>query len=220
MSFIEDFIRNHRNELDILDINDDLFACIRKEFEKKRIESFIENNVPTMDIDFDSKKLWNNIKAKIETENIPIVPRKTSISISLNSYFLRAAAIFIIIFLSMVYFRSYLGNIDPSNSMNKELVEALEHEPYYLSMLNNKISLIRNQQGLTNHTQSILSEIHLLDSSYNVLKEDLIYNFSNREEIIQAMMENLKIRMQLLDDQLYLLRELPNYTTNKYHIDI
>lgn len=55
--------------------------------------------------------------------------------------------------------------------------------------------------------KSFMADINQLDSSYNALKKELPEN-PNREQLLEAMLENLKIQSALLNQQLQVIQKI------------
>lgn len=55
--------------------------------------------------------------------------------------------------------------------------------------------------------QRFLGDINKLDSSYNVLKSKLSTN-ANREQLLEAMIQNLKLQTELLNQQLQIIQQI------------
>lgn len=55
--------------------------------------------------------------------------------------------------------------------------------------------------------KQFLGDINKLDSSYNVLKRELPTN-ANREQLLEAMIQNLKLQTELLNQQLQIIQQI------------
>ncbi len=55
--------------------------------------------------------------------------------------------------------------------------------------------------------KQFVTDITKLDSSYNVLKRELPAN-PNREQLLEAMIRNLQVQMDLLNQQLQIIQQI------------
>ncbi|WEK35306.1 MAG: hypothetical protein P0Y53_22675 [Candidatus Pseudobacter hemicellulosilyticus] len=62
--------------------------------------------------------------------------------------------------------------------------------------------------------KTFTGDINKLDSSYNELKEELPTN-PNREQLLEAMIENLKLQADLLNQQLQIIHQIKQAKQNK-----
>lgn len=63
--------------------------------------------------------------------------------------------------------------------------------------------------------QQFLGDISQLDSSYNNLKKELPSN-PNREQLLEAMIDNLKMQTELLNQQLQIIQQIKQSKTNTH----
>lgn len=77
--------------------------------------------------------------------------------------------------------------------------ELAETEVYYASQINDKLEMISVSNAEIDDV--ILENLALLDSAYNDLKLDLKDNIDN-EEVVGAMIENYRIKLQILEQVL------------------
>jgi len=80
----------------------------------------------------------------------------------------------------------------PVNEVNNELAEM---EQYYANEISEKILLVTNQL----EDNSILKDLEVMDQAFADLKADLKDNVDN-EEVIEAMMENYRLKLKILDE--------------------
>lgn len=73
--------------------------------------------------------------------------------------------------------------------------EISEIEGFYASQINQKVSLIKNHET----GDRILSDLEKMDEVFAELKSDLKENVDN-EEVLMALMENYRLKLQILED--------------------
>jgi hypothetical protein len=129
----------------------------------------------------------------------------------------KAAAV-VAIFTASYYFHDYVdyrraaeqdflaGSIEDEGGspLVKELVEA---EAYYTAQIDlRKEEVLRLTTGLPDVQKEIDLEIVELDKVFEELKEDLKDNADN-EEVIEAMIQNYRLKLDILEEMLYRLKE-------------
>lgn len=162
---------------------------------EERLEQFIKNNREDFDNLEPSPEVWKNIQsAQDNTKKRRIVP-----------ILLRVAAVFAaVIIASAILFKTnilvpdeYAGLAD-----DPELRELVEAESYYAHQVDTKLKEIRKcYYTYPELKQEIESDITELETMYMNLKKDLRENVSNKE-VIEAMIENNRYRLKLVDDVL------------------
>ena len=133
----------------------------------------------------------------------------------------RAAAV-VIIFVSSYFFHDYMdsrerGSLMEQTQMGQDM-EGLEElqvlkdaEAYYTSMIDSKEEQILQILGEDNQVMNdIMEEMNELDEIYVQLKNDLKDNVAN-EEIIEAMVQNYRMKLFILED---ILKQLQKTNTN------
>ncbi len=120
------------------------------------------------------------------------------------------------IFVASYFFHDYMAsrnqtpeklfgkNMEDASPMARELMEA---EAYYSSMISQKQEEIFR---LTTSNPDIRHEIDMemvdLDRVYSELREDLKDNAHN-EEVIEAMIQNYRLKLDILEEMLYQLKQ-------------
>lgn len=131
----------------------------------------------------------------------------------------KAAAV-VIIFTASYYFHDYMAarkesaiqeaSLPANMPMVRELLEA---EAFYTSQINNKkqeLFLLASESPYI-HTE-VEAEFKELDQAFDELKNDLKDDADN-QEVIEAMIQNYRIKLQILEDLLYQLQQV-NQTQN------
>lgn len=128
----------------------------------------------------------------------------------------KAAAV-VAIFTASYYFHDYVdarrlqqqdflagAAAEGGSQIVQELVEA---EAYYTAQISlRKEEVFRLTSGLPDVRQEIDLEIVELDKVFEELKEDLKDNADN-EEVIEAMIQNYRLKLDILEEMLYRLKE-------------
>jgi len=178
-----------------------------------KLEEYIRNNRDNLDKYSPSPDIWKGIKR--------ILKKKRSFVM----HWLSIAAIFTVILgTALLFFRpwnrqmvsdnGYDNHPGPSNGN----IQLKETEIYYNNMAN---SLYREAIPLLTGNPEIKKELSVdmthLDSICSDIKKDLKDNVANRE-VVEALIQNYRIRIRLLEDMLTILKENKvNPEKNKSH---
>lgn len=170
---------------------------------KDRLEKFVSDHRSEFDIHEPSERIWANIQ-KNQKQQLP--------KPGWQSWLWKAAAILVIFGTSLVFFEMlhYRGiHIISLGEKEEEVVipELKEAELYYSSVLEEKMEEIKPM--LTEHPgmdKEINKDLSELDSMYNVLKKDLKDNIAT-EEVVHALIENYRMRIDILEEILSELSE-------------
>lgn len=178
------------------------------------LENFIKNNRE----EFDSEEMnyrWNDIESKF------IHKRKRMATIS--GYWWAAAA-GIIIFISAMFFFNNENKtapiaLNPSNLPSKELIADVD--PVYTNLMDQFVILIhvkenelkKNQKAHPELYKQFLKDNNQLDSSYDYLKAKLKAS-PNKEVLLDAMIQNLQLKIDILNRQLQIIKQSKHKKTN------
>ena len=177
---------------------------------RDKFEEFVRNNSGEFDFYEPSEQLWQGIENRIK-------PKKT---LNWRLYLYRAAAVILIFgasFLAQRLWNNRTDNTDEATmaEIDAAIPELREAEMYYSGMINAKMEevkpMLKNYPTLETELESDLSD---LDSVYMGLKKDLKDNVANHE-VLEAMIENYRLRISILEDMLDFLEsqddeETPN----------
>lgn len=190
---------------------------------KDRLEEFVSEHRDEFDVFEPRPDLWQNICPEIPESrkeakviNIKFGERA---SFSADFLFMRiAAAVVLLLGCGLTLFLMKQNAPDASTMMaasQQQVIgniapEIVEVEAYY-------VSEIEEMKGeLSEYDKKILGlsgqkeidrELARLDSSYMQLKKQL-YTTPNTEEIVEAMVQNLQIRIEVLNRQLEVLQSI------------
>jgi len=155
---------------------------------KDELKDFIEQHRAEFDQKQPSKRVWHNIDKKIFGKQ-GLQPLR----------YWQAAAVFF--FAISIYF--WLGNERPVVQSPTASKEFNDTEAFYVEQISEKIKMIHavNSSDLNGFTQ----DFKQLEAMYMVLKEE--HNQHPSEKIKEAMILNLLVRINLLNQQLYKLDE-------------
>lgn len=184
---------------------------------KDKLEDFINSNRDEFDLFEPKAELWDKIAEKTEKKN-------RFLSVNWNSVFWKAAAV-IIIFTTSVFVHNYINSnntgkkneiVSVKKKTKKVIIPELrEAEVFYTTAVNNKMS--QAKKLLVHHPDlelELCSEFSELDSIYRDLKKDLKTGIA-KEEIVAAMIQNYRMKLEILENILLELGRIRNQKENK-----
>lgn len=150
-----------------------------------------------------------------------IKPKPVVRMINWNSVMWRAAAV-LVIFVASYYFHDFVSSprhlqtavSENENGRPSEIIKMMiEAEAFYTAQIDNRRqefnTLAQDQPEIR---QEVNYELVELDSVYADLKSDLKDNAAN-EEVIEAMIQNYRVKLDILEDVLRQLRAAKNEQT-------
>ena|ERR1041385_2326946 len=170
----------------------------------KRLEDFIKMNKDEFDDLEPSTDLWSKIEKHLPPEG-PMQPREAK-TFSL-SFVLKVAASVIIIM--GIGFGLYLRH-ERTAAVNFASIN-----PTYAKQQMHYASLVQNQRRELKSIaktdpdlyKEFSAEIAKMDSTYNRLNKDLATS-PNRERVLRAMIRNLQIQSEILNQQLEVIEQI------------
>ena len=179
------------------------------------LENFINNNREEFDSE-EMKNGWGKIESKLKQ-------KKTK---NIRRWILVAAASVVIFVSGAVFYNAIIANktLDtviqqPVNLPSKELTDDVD--PAYTIQMDQFAQLInlkqnelkQNQKKQPELYQQFLKDNNQLDSSYTFLKSKLSAN-PNKEILLDAMIQNLQLKLDLLNRQLQIIKQTKNKKAN------
>jgi hypothetical protein len=180
-----------------------------------KLEEYIKKNREDLDKYSPASGVWRNIRKSM-------MNRKTSV----RQWFSIAAMVAVIFgtsiaFIKMGYFRSHTG-ITKSIDANelKESPQLKETEIYYNNLVN---SLYHEATPMLTVNPEIKKELSTdmahLDSICSEIRKDLKDNVAN-QEVVEALIQNYRIKIRLLEDMLAILKANENIPEKKKNYEL
>lgn len=159
----------------------------------KKLEDFMRSHRDEFDSELPSPQLWE----KIESGLAKSAPRKRSALWKISA---AIAAVLVLAFVAnfllkpeQLRMQKYAGISDP------ELINLLETEAYYSKKVSLQLKEINKCYNIYPELKmDIESDLNELDNMYRELENDLNDNLYNRE-VIEAMIQNNRLRLELVD---------------------
>ncbi|HWD90186.1 MAG TPA: hypothetical protein VG367_18790 [Mucilaginibacter sp.] len=170
----------------------------------KRLEDFVRNNREQFDDLEPSADLWSRIEQHLPAEGT--VPQKKEAKMFSLGFVLKVAASVIIVM--GIAFALYIRNEKPKGvdlaSINPVYAK---QQVQYASIVESKMTemktLTKNDPEMY---QEFAHEIAKMDSTYKRLNHDLVTS-PNQEYVLRAMIHNLQMQTQVLNQQLYIIEQ-------------
>lgn len=177
-----------------------------------KLKKIIDENRDWFDEEPASDRIWDNVNKRLDKNEPRMVPLKMV---------LQYAAAAVVVICVSIYFLippNNLENIADHNTPNeKEYLlaslspEYAEVEHYYLS----RIHFTMNELKGYNPDEELIQAVQDLDEEYKRLSEE-INEQVNRDEIIEAMIENYRLKLYLLEQILESMKENNETEFNEY----
>lgn len=179
-----------------------------------RLEQFILDNRSDFDDQSPSTESWNKIKANIK-------PVRT---INWTARLVRVAAA-VVIFVSSYIFIDYTFNENTSdegyagqieNDISENIPVLVEARAYYSGQIKNMEEEVYRVAGDDSPIrEEITVEFEELDKVFSELKADLKDDAAN-EEVVEAMIQNYRVKLQILEEILYQLKSADDKNTQDH----
>lgn len=176
-----------------------------------KFEKHIRNNREALDFSEPSDMVWEKIAAKLDEQQ----PKRQVQLVPITRLW-QVAAVFLVLVLSMAAFQIYYNMqtektlvAKVENSVNLESInpELAEAEQFYFMQIEEKREEVQKygSEGVKADSESekYMTE---LDIAYKDLKKELLTN--SNELVVSEMVRNLQIRMDLLNQQLEVLKQI------------
>ena len=173
------------------------------------LEKFIRENKQEFDLYKPPRRVWTQVK-----KQLPAKKSKTLFFYT-NTFITRAAIIVLFVTAGAVLYNQKVKNTNNYGVNNPDSTEIVipqiaEVEQYYNSEVDRKYNLVVSYSAdFPGLQQDINTDFTELDSVYVQLKRDLKDGADN-EEVINAMIENYRLKLQILEDVLAKIQKMKN----------
>lgn len=183
---------------------------------KDRLEDFIKENKKDFDQFEPPLSLWDKIEKQLDEKQMAMssAPVKKEKLIRLSFLLKMAATIAIVACAGLwVYQYQYKQSVDLSK-IDPQLAKQQIHYASLIEMKRNELKSIEKEEPQLYNEFS--SEIKKMDASYQKLKSDLPAS-PNQEETVKAMIQNLQIQTELLNQQLNIIQQINKVKKEQKH---
>jgi hypothetical protein len=200
----------------------------------KGLEQFIRDNRDQFDSDEPSERIWKKLEQELTDEQQNNQQQKSKGQKTIVLTILRWSAAAAILILAGIGIFSLLNNRSSDGgivqqkpapidtpAINDQLLK--EINPGYAREVSQFTQLIEMKQNELkeiekenpNLYKKFVTGIDKLDSSYNALKKELPEN-PNREQLLEAMIENLRLQTEILNQQLSIINQIKASKSNNH----
>ena len=170
-----------------------------------QLDDFINENRKDFDTEVPSTHVWDQIRDGLDDGKA-----QTS-----AAWYWKAAAVVLLILSSyLIIDRLRNPGLQPElitqTEMQDEFVLA---EDYYFSLINEKITEIQNSEMDPELKEDFSSEVKKLDETYLELQSE--YSHVKDEKVKNAMIMNLQVRIDLLNEQLKIIKNVKTFEKNE-----
>ena len=200
----------------------------------KGLEQFIRDNRDQFDTDEPGEQIWEKLEEQLTDKNQANQKQSSQRRQAILFTMVRWSAAAAILILACIGIYSLLNNRpantpglvqQPSSSdtpgandpILKEINPGYAREVYQFTRLielkQNELKEIEKENP--NLYKKFVADINKLDSSYNALKKELPEN-PNREQLLEAMIENLRLQTEILNQQLSIINQIKASKSNNH----
>lgn len=171
-----------------------------------KLEKYIKNHRAEFDSEVPDADVWQGI-------NQAIVQKDSKARRLKPLVIWRAAAVILL----LVCIALLAEKLQPDHARQTATVAMSarmnEAENFYSTMIHQKSSAVKLKAKKYHLEGSFLEDLDRLDSAYQVLKNDL--SVGNEENVEDAMVLNLQLRMEILNRQLDIIKSMENFEKNE-----
>lgn len=166
-----------------------------------KLESYIKQNQDKLDEKIPPAAVWNEIDAKLSGKT----------SVNKMVYWQAAAVIFFILSIGLLF--NNFRDDSSSNIIAGNNDEFDKTEEYYFNVIEDKeVLLTAYLEGYPDLAQDFKKDLLELGKNYQKLKVDLKNNRS--EEVLSALIQNLQLQQDLLNNQLKIIHQITEENEN------
>lgn len=178
-----------------------------------RLEQFIHQHREEFDTDSPAPQVWKKLEQELANQSTS--PNRKVISMRILKWSV-AAAILVLAGLGVFHLVSKptqqeivqkpaSNGDDIYQKINPTYAKEVYHFTQLIELKQTELKQIEKDNPEL--YREFMGDISKLDSSYNALKKELPSN-PNREQLLEAMIENLKLQSDLLNQQLQIIQQI------------
>ncbi len=179
---------------------------------KNRLENFVRDNQQAFDDQEPSSQLWHKIQQDLAQNTNP--PARLSKTVPISRVWQVAAGFAVLLLFSLFLQRQFLQpkSVENLAKMQAEEIyvlnpELAETEQFYVQQIHLKRQEIRQYNFKDKEFEQ---DLQALEKLYDKLKADLIQS-GNSEQVLSAMIQNLQLRAEILNQQIELLKQIQEF---------
>jgi hypothetical protein len=182
------------------------------------LEKFMRDHRDEFDGNEPDPQLWKKVQQQLNTDTVDKKIYRLAIM-----RWTAVAAVTVLVTLGVFYFSgrptenglagngSRLETNDIMDAINPAYAKEVYHFTQLIELKQTELKKIEKEQP--DLYKEFIGDITTLDSSYNALKKELPQN-PNREQLLEAMIENLRLQTDLLNHQLLIIKKIKQTKTS------
>lgn len=172
------------------------------------LEKYIKEHRDEFDTEEPRREVWNQIKDSIAEKEVKTIP--------LSGWMWKAAAVILLATTTVLLVDKWQQPVEViAEEGDSSFIEEFDNaEQYYLRQINEMQSKLTDYADGDLVNKQFMSDLNNLDSLYNNLKSDFNASGSN-EKIADALIQNLRIRMEIINQQLMILERIKQQTSDE-----
>lgn len=180
---------------------------------KESLESFVRSNKKDFDHFEAPPEIWNNIQNQLDERNSRLAQGlKKEKLVPLGLLLKIAASLFPLIIAALWFYQSQFKQSSDLSIINPQLAKEQIH---YASLIEVKRAELKQmKQDEPDLYKEFSSEIRKMDLNYQKLNNELPAS-PNQEETVKAMIQNLQIQTELLNQQLQIIQQINQIKKDK-----
>jgi uncharacterized membrane protein YdfJ with MMPL/SSD domain len=186
-----------------------------------RLEKFINENRNAFDDDIPSDKIWQGVETAMAKKNkskLVSMPSKFKWGMAASVIVLVTAGIFLKMQQTPVPAKGMVKITDTTSSselatLSLEDLPEMNQFAKLIALKQDELKKISMEQPEL--YQKFTKDINQLDSTYTILQKQLSIA-PNRELLIEAMIRNLQLQLQVLNQQLNIINQIKNSKNNSH----
>ena len=175
------------------------------------LENFIRDHRDEFDANEPDPRLWKKVQQQLNDD-----PADRKIHRLAIMRWTAVAAVTVLVTLTVFYFsgrpddngvakNGRAETFDIMDAINPAYAKEVYHFTQLIELKQTELKAIEKEQPQL--YKEFLGDITTLDSSYNALKKELPQN-PNREQLLEVMIENLRLQTELLNHQLLIIKKI------------
>lgn len=179
----------------------------------ERLEDFIKSRRKEFDSFEPPEELWGKIEHELDRQE---EQKKRPRVLKLVPVLRVAAVLLIIATAGIVFFRSRSNDVPDISKIDPDLARKQVQYTLIIEAKQNELLLIKAVEPQL--YKEFSDEVTKLEQNYESLKNDLPTS-PNREETLKAMIKNLKIQAEMLNQQLNIIQQIQQFKKEQNHED-
>ncbi|MGV3684076.1 MAG: hypothetical protein ACO1NS_00525 [Daejeonella sp.] len=171
-----------------------------------RLENFVRDNRKEFDQFDPPPALWDKIEKQLDEKRLSGSPvRKTEKVVRLSFLLKIAATVVVVVAVALGGYQYNKKEVMDLSNIDPQLARQQVHYATLIEIKRSELKQIEKEEPQLFNEFS--AEIRKMDANYQKLKSDLPAS-PNQEETVRAMIQNLQIQTELLNQQLNVIQQI------------